>query len=363
MLNGQRCYFRVDASLAIGSGHVIRCLTLARAMQQKGAEVSFVCRQHEGDLIDMVSREFPVHNLPAVSGSLDEDSDSHEHWLGTSWQQDANDTIAAIDAAGCDWMIMDHYALDAHWQQELASYYRHLMVIDDLADRRHHADILLDQNEYPDREQRYQDLVNTDCQQLLGPEYTLLRDEFTRLEPRDRSGEVKHLLVFFGGADNSNETAKTLQAVVSLATPLVTTVVLGSSNRHAATIRQMAAGIADTEVLQAVDNMAELMQQADLAIGAGGTTTWERASLGLPAITLSQAENHVAVNQAMHDRGACWYLGDTETSQQELETAINSLLNDPARVQAMSHAARTVMQNHRGCSGVIAAMETINAAE
>lgn len=367
MLNGQDCVFRVDASLAMGSGHVIRCLTLARALAARGAGIRFLCRRHEGDLIDFISREFGVHTLTgttAVDAGLDKDSVSdHAQWLGTSWQQDAADCGQALGRQACDWLIVDHYALDVRWQHALQAHYRKLLVIDDLADRPHQADILLDQNEYPDRELRYRALLNADCRQLLGPQYTLLRAEFTRLQARDRDGRVSRLLVFFGGADNSNETGKTLEALAMLSSRIETTVVLGSSNRHAEAVRRIASGMPDTTVVQAVDNMAELMQQADLAIAAGGTSTWERAYLGLPAITLSLADNQLAVNQAMHDKGACWHLGDTNTSASDIAAAVSKLQHDPAQVRSMSRAALAIMQNHRGCEGVIETMEILHAAE
>ena len=176
---------RTDASLQIGTGHVMRCLTLANALNEKGVTVEFICRDLPGNLIVYIeSKGFSVHSLhglttskPGVSRS--HNNLSHSHWLGVSQEQDVKECESVLNIINPDWLIVDHYAIDCWWQNELKGHYKKLMVIDDLADRRHECDLLLDQT-FGRKEEDYKSLVNKDCHLLLGSKYALLRPEFTQ---------------------------------------------------------------------------------------------------------------------------------------------------------------------------------------
>lgn len=159
-----RMAFRTDASSRIGTGHVMRCLTLADALREQGSECQFVCREHEGHLIGHIrSRGYKAHALPRSSANTSFESDlAHASWLDVDWQTDADQTQEALGSEAVDWLIVDHYALDQRWESALRSSCKRIMVIDDLADRQHDCDLLLDQN-YGSSAERYHGLVSADC--------------------------------------------------------------------------------------------------------------------------------------------------------------------------------------------------------
>lgn len=291
---------RVDASVQLGSGHVMRCLTLAERLHRKGATVVFVCRDEEGSLCDFIaSMNYVVHRLR-----------TEDH---LEVNVDAEQTINALQQdSPLDWLIVDHYGLDRRWETALRVIARQLMVIDDLADRQHGCDLLLDQNFYWNMESRYDRLVPYGCQKFLGPRHALLREEFNeaRRTLRQRDGTIRSLLVFFGGADPDNETAKALIGLRQLhRDDLVTDVVVGSQNPHKEDIERICQTIPRTHFHCQVCNMVTLMAKADLAMGAGGATTWERCFLGLPSITVVTADNQLQTTLDIAQTGAIWYLG------------------------------------------------------
>ena len=292
--------FRVDASLKMGTGHVVRCLTLAQILKENGANVEFICRKHEGSLIGKIrSSEFIVHELEAFEETEVDTRLAHSHWLGATQQQDTDDCIDILKAEKLDWLIVDHYALDEQWQKRLKPYYEKLMVIDDLADRKHQCDILLDQT-FGRQQEDYSELTPKDCQLLLSSKYALLRPEFSKwrsysLERRSKP-EFKQLLLNMGGVDVDNVTEKVLDElkISNLSNELKITIVMGGSAPHLESVKLKASTLScKTEVKVDVGNMAEIMANADIAIGAAGSTTWERCCLGLPTIQFVIAKNQL----------------------------------------------------------------------
>jgi len=299
---------RCDASLSIGSGHVIRCRTLARELQRRGVMITFLCRRQAGDLIGLLEKEFPVLSLPELP-LMDCEGlagrDLYNAWLGCSQTKDAADCLQVLTSAGrgqADWLIVDHYGLDTNWESLLLEGLAgeapsHLLVIDDLADRPHQADLLLDQNFFGEvTELRYQALVSSQCRLLLGPKYCLLGPEYAELHqlvpPRK---ELKRVLIFVGGVDQANLTGRVLEALMdpSLA-ELAVDVVLGQQTHHRQVVEDLVNHRPLTTLYDPLPSLAGLITRADLAIGAGGTTTWERICLKLPSITLIAAENQIA---------------------------------------------------------------------
>ena len=229
--------FRCDASILMGSGHVMRCLTLANELREQGADITLICRKHPGHLFDLIeSSKHRLLRLPfaatSATGKL-----AHAHWLGATQEEDSKQTVEALKTIErVDWLVVDHYALDVEWEAAIRSYTKHIMVIDDLADRVHDCDVLLDQNLHrAEMETRYEKLIPPQCKKLLGPKYALLRPEFkkARSNLKVRDGSVKRIFVFFGGSDPTNETGKALQAIQQLGrTDIAIDVVVGSTNPH-----------------------------------------------------------------------------------------------------------------------------------
>ena len=285
---------RVDSSSQIGTGHFTRCLTLADALKQRSAQIRFVSRHLPEPLKDSLAAKGHQF-VPLDSGSIETISGdlAHAHWLGTSQQADAQDSIQALSDRVWDWLIVDHYALDAYWESALRQTAKNILVIDDLADRKHDCDVLLDQNFHADVETRYTAKVPAHCRLLLGPRYALLRDEFRQLreQVKLRTGQVKRVLLFFGGVDADNYTGRAIEAVANLVIEgLHVDVVIGAQHPSREQI-ELACAEHQFHCHVQTSRMAELVAASDLAIGAGGSATWERCCLGLPTFSICTADN------------------------------------------------------------------------
>ncbi|WP_153732396.1 UDP-2,4-diacetamido-2,4,6-trideoxy-beta-L-altropyranose hydrolase [Sporosarcina obsidiansis] len=303
--------FRTDASIQIGTGHVMRCLTLAKQLQRHGAEVTFICRDLVGNIIAYLqSQKVEVLSLPRA-----ENFTNDLEWISENWKQDAIDTASFLKQLGCkvDVLVVDHYSLDNKWEEELDNLVSSVFVIDDLANRHHTCDFLLDQNYYNNMQERYIGLVPDECVLLLGPDYVLLRDEFIEVakRPKVRSGKVENLIIFFGGTDPTGETIKALEAIQELDLQFENIdVVVGASNLNKEKVEELCKVIPNAQFLCQVNNMAELMRKADLAIGAGGATTWERFYMGLPSLVVITADNQRETSRTLSKEKKVFLLGE-----------------------------------------------------
>ncbi|MEK5040756.1 UDP-2,4-diacetamido-2,4,6-trideoxy-beta-L-altropyranose hydrolase [Sporosarcina sp. FSL K6-3457] len=297
---------RTDASIEIGSGHVMRCLTIAGALRERGCHVLFMMNELPGNLIGLVqSKGFEVVH----------------------------------DFQPADLCIIDHYGIDERWEQSIRPFVNKIAVIDDLADRQHDCNLLLDQNTVPDFEARYDILVPSHCMKLLGPRYLIMRDEFVRerQQMRERDGTVGRLLIFMGGTDPTNETLKVLRALqkTNVTFPHID-VVVGAGNPSRIEIEKICLHEGFHFHCQ-IDYMASLMAQADFAIGAGGSATWERCYVGLPSLSTIVAENQIVATETAASLGAVLNTGwhekvTVETYLQLLE----ALSNRQKELQEMS---------------------------
>jgi len=341
-----RVAFRVDASLQIGSGHVMRCLTLADALRAIGATCHFLSRGHAGHLLDLIRRRGHVaHELPIVSGLADADGTAHARWLGCDWRTDADQSAAVLDGLAADWLVVDHYALDARWEEAMTRPGRCLMAIDDLADRRHACELLLDQN-LGRQPGDYAGLVPAACQVLAGPRYALLRPEFAALRPRSlarrRQAELKHVLVSMGGVDQDNATGRVLDVLRGCDLPdgFRLTVIMGGKAPWLDAVRAQAGQMPwPADVLVDISDMAVRMMEADLAIGAAGGTAWERCCLGLPALMIVLADNQWPGARALAASGAAWLVGTPEDIVAELPAQIAHLRNAATLAGMSGHAS------------------------
>ena len=309
--------FRVDASHRSGIGHLIRCLTLARALRENGCETGFVCRAHAGNMIDLLrSVEQPVEVLPAPAPAPSADAGEYGGWLGVTQAEDSEQTIEVLRSTKPDWLVVDHYGLDASWESRLRGSSGRIMVIDDMASVPHDCDLLLNQNYSDDGQERYETLVSASARLLLGPRYALMRPEYAeyRGHLRARTADVSRVLVFFGGSDLQNMTGLALEA---LSDPefagIAVDVVVGANHRHRRALEMQSSARLRTELFGPRPHLADLMSRADLAIGAGGATTWERMCLGLPALVITIADNQIPTSELLAQRGLLKVVGRAGT--------------------------------------------------
>jgi UDP-2,4-diacetamido-2,4,6-trideoxy-beta-L-altropyranose hydrolase len=324
----------------------MRCLALAVELRRRGAEVLFVCRLMEGNLIDLVRQAgFDVRELPAGTGEV-RTGPPHIAWLGEDLSVDAAQSLAAVQESGrFDWLIVDHYALDARWERDMRASAERILVIDDLADRDHDCEILLDQNLWPGAYERYAERVTTDCHLLLGPRFALLRPEFRDVRithsPRVGLEPPAHLFIFLGAADPQDATSRVLDALSLLKAGTVTAdVVVGAANPNRDRVRARCGRLHGVRYHQQVGNIAELMARADLAICSAGSITWERCALGLPAVALAIAENQQAIGEHSAGAGASIYLGRADdVPAASIARAIEKIVASPVELSRMRVAA------------------------
>ena len=334
--------FRTDASNQIGTGHFMRCLTLAEGLKKQGADIRFISRDlpaHLSDMLNTKSIELIPLNVYDLTATIDELA--HASWLGVNQAHDAKATIDALFGQVFDWIVVDHYALDLRWECIVRQYVKKIMVIDDLADRHHDCDILLDQNHYTDMQARYNDKVPAHCQLLLGPNYALLREEFRALreQVKVRNGEVKKVLVFFGGVDLNNYTFQAIEALSEMDTGLQVDVVIGAQHPFKELIESACSKHGYVYHVQ-TSRMAQLMSQADLAIGAGGSASWERCSLGLPSLLVALADNQIAIAKELSAVNACIYIGNGDKANLlNLKKWLTELISNPEHIRKISESA------------------------
>ena len=276
----------------------MRCLTLATALSDKyKASISFVCRAHDGHLANKIKQSgFDVFLLPKNSTFKAGNYPEHAAWLGDDWMTDADQSIGYLKKLGQqDWLIVDHYAIDARWHQKVRFFTKKIMVIDDLADRQLDCDLLLDQNLGAEDKSYNKCLLNKHAVTLLGAKFALLRPEFAKFRPEaiQRRRELikpEKVLISLGGMDPDNVTGQVLNALQQLK-GLALTVVMGSSAPHLSKIKHQCSKLSDANLIVDSSDMAYLMATHDICIGAAGSTSWERCCLGLPSIVFSTAQN------------------------------------------------------------------------
>ncbi len=327
----------------------MRCMTLADVLRQAGAEVSFICRELPGNLCGLIEAAgFALARLPQPANAFKPVVNSdipHAAWLEVDWRVDAEEAgqILARKYAETDWLIVDHYALDAQWEGAMRRYVKNVMVIDDIADRKHDCDLLLDQNMYANFGSRYDGLVPLHCRKLLGPDFVLLRKEFceARGKLQKRDGNARRILVFFGGADSTGETEKALRAIELLGRPdIALDVVVGASNPHKDRIKALCAERPNAVFHYQTHDIANLILNADLALGAGGASTWERMALQLPALTVSVAGNQNEILESAANAGVLVNLGDgSKVGPEMMAGELLNMIQDAGKLSSMAENA------------------------
>jgi UDP-2,4-diacetamido-2,4,6-trideoxy-beta-L-altropyranose hydrolase len=334
--------FLCDAGRLIGSGHIMRCLTLADGMRRNGWDCRFA----------------------VAPGSLEAAPALAESGLPVLQLTDKSPDALFALTGPCDLLVIDNYGLAADFESACRSWSRWLMVIDDLANRAHRCDILLDQTlgRLP---KDYAQLVPAQTTILIGPDYALLRPQFAQyrersLRRRAKGGRLGRILISLGGADPNDVTGRILDGIrQATGRRLHLDIVSGAFGLSDAT-RQRASE-SNISVLHHVAMMADLMTEADLAIGAGGMTSWERCCVGLPTLLVITADNQRGVALGLADAGAAHLLGwHAEITADGVAAAITDIEHEPETLKAMSAAAAGLCDG-RGAERVMGQIETLAA--
>ena len=331
---------RTDASIAIGTGHVMRCLALAQAWQDAGGRVAFAMTENTEAVSKRLTREscdvLPI--LPSAGGS-----------------EDFRHTIALARAHNCEWVVLDGYEFRADYQRGLKAANLRVLFVDDWGHSEHYAaDIVLNQNAsatsmlYSNREPQ--------SELLLGPRYAMLRREFSvwRDWKREIQPVCNRLLVLMGGSDEGNVTGTVIESLRLLALPeLETTVVIGAFNPHFAELRdQVVQSGLNIKLLTDVSNVGELMAGADLAVSAAGSTCLELCFLGLPTLLIDVADNQAAVAKELHQRECAIHIGDAKVTAETISERIRQVVLAQELRQSLSYRSRQLVDG-RGATRVV----------
>jgi len=355
--------FRTDASFQIGAGHVMRCISLADEIKHRGGVCTFYSRELPGNLIFLIERRgHKVVPLQKPDSAIKRSSpkSGYASWLGVNYDKDVKDTLTAIGKTKYDWLIVDHYSLDNLWELEMLTAYKKLMVIDDLANRRHFCDVLLDQN-LGRSSMDYINLVSQNTKFLIGPKFALLRTEFALLREKSLNRRVhpqfKTLLISLGGVDMDNITCTLLRALNAsneLPLDLEITVIMGPNAPWVKDVKEQADKMRYVvEVVVDCQDMAHKMLISDISIGAAGSTSWERCALGLPSILLCLADNQKAVIKELSKSGCAIELDFSSYDDDEIRRRLDiALLLISQNLISMSKLASQIADGN-GCKRVV----------
>ena len=334
---------RADANWNLGGGHVTRCLSLANGLWSQGWRCVFVgCDETEITVPALGASEHDFLALPhSESNEID--------WLRRCWPE------------GVALLIVDHYGLDAQFESGCQPWAERVLVIDDLANRPHACDMLLDQTLGRDPA-AYQSLVPPSCRLLLGPEYALLRQTFTEvrsdaLHNRRTSEGVSRIQVSLGATDPDNITSTVLRGIAASGHLAQVDVLLSAASPNIQAVEAMAAEMGQQVTVHSwISNMAMLLAETDLVIGAGGSSSWERCLLGVPALVITTADNQHLVAEELDKAGAVQWLGHgSAVEAAQVASALNQIAGDRELWRRMSDAASQICQGH-GVEQVVGAI-------
>ncbi|KAB0499757.1 UDP-2,4-diacetamido-2,4,6-trideoxy-beta-L-altropyranose hydrolase [Pseudomonas vancouverensis] len=347
-----RVLIRADASPTIGSGHIARCLTLARVLRRQGSHVAFACRVLPNHRLDALRAEgFETFALPGRYPDEDPDQ-AIESML--PWQADIAALASVLaDQPAFDWVIVDHYGLDHHWQSAARRWATHIAAVDDLATRTYSVDLLLNQN-LSGTADAYRSLLPQGCRTLFGPRHALLRDEFCcpaiEIKP-----VARRVLVNFGGFDAAMQTRHAMLALQDFH-ELEVDFVAGAENPAWDRMQSLVESRPNWRLHRFVDNFYQMMTEADLFIGAGGGTSWERAALGLPTICIAVSNNQQANGEVMAASGCHVFMGARDqVSVEQLRQAVGFVACNQGLRQSLAQRSRLLVDG-RGVQRVAAAL-------
>ena len=350
--------FRADASLEIGTGHVMRCLTLADQLKMRNIQSYFVCRNHQGNFATLIEQSgYEVSLLPLEQTEVIEGyspSNNYSDFLGAPAVKDAQKTADIAGELNAAWLINDHYGIDSLWEKIFKANTTNIKVlaIDGQANRFHDYEILVDPTLSIESEKRWEALLPTECLRLVGPKYALLRPEFNNLKVIKKfNSNVATVFVNFGGIDKKNVTELVINALLEIKSiELKLEVLLGKNNPNIPSLKAKFSSNQNVVLHLQPPNVAEVMAMADIAISAGGSTIWELCKIAIPTLLITTAPNQVQMAKALDAGSYVKGLGDIKTMDfDHLKTVLINLISDKTKMITMSRKAQSLMKAPKLC--------------
>lgn len=327
-----RVIFRADASSVVGGGHIMRCLALAEELSERGADITFAVGKESPETVPPLSRS--AHEIFVLQASQSEELSEIEEKTGN-----------------CDLIVIDHYERDDAFEREARSIAKTVLVVDDLPERPHDCDVLLDQT-FGRKAKDYERLVPEGALVLTGTSYALLRPAFRSLRhralqerrTRHAAKTVRRILVSLGAVDSEGLTRQALDAINRSKLDVSVDVVIGSADPKALGLIDLARQMSQPVVFYGFDaDVAELMLAADLAIGAAGSSAWERCCMGLPTMMVVLADNQNDIGAGLQSKGAAELIPVSDFfCPERLSDRLTELVNKAALLESMSAAASRI---------------------
>ena len=334
--------FRVDASPDIGIGHLMRCLALSEELLRRGHECFFLLKVVHPEVLERIKKFGCTSYLLPRTASL---------------QQDLDSVIEYVFHQSIDWVVTDHYMIDASYVKEVKHQGFHVLSIDDNARIHYYSDIVVNQNIGAEKlafsAEPYTAL-------LLGPSYVMLRDELLRRGEKKHSLSARNLLITLGGTDPDNFLLSVLQSLEDVAKDIDISAVIGPFNPHGAALQAFQKTTTmRLRLVQSPPNMAELYLQADLAISAAGSSCYELAYFGIPNLMISVAANQLSIAHEMDKQRIGIYLGEKHDLQQEsLKDKVNEFLRNQSLRDHLSENGQKLVDG-KGKERIVNRMETM----
>ena len=323
--------FRCDASKSIGSGHLLRCITLANFLKKEGLKSLFVCIDIDPYFLTIIEKNSHKCLNFDFQNKISFKSEFLDNFLNYDWYKDSQFTIKIINELKTEWVIIDNYLLDFKWENLVRKYTKNIMAIDDLANRKHNCDILLDQNFVNNFYTRYDFLVPKNCIKLLGPNYAVVKEDFVKAREISKfRNKINKILIYFGSTDKYNLVLKTIKKIIERFNDnFKLYVVLSISSLFNQEIKDYCKNFDNIFVIEWVESLANLMIEADICIGAVGSVTWERCCLKLPSIVTSVAENQKEIALKLSEEKVLLWVGDqSENTANEIILNLEKLHNN-----------------------------------
>lgn len=349
MQGDRNIVFRVDAASHIGTGHLQRCLTLAKEIQNLGYVAIFVMIPFDTTFVDLVKRQ-NIKVLLMTNNNLDNVCihDSSQ-WLGKSQIEDAKEYLSLLDTIDVFCCIVDHYSIDITWETIVRAKVKRIMVIDDLANRLHDCDLLLDQNYWNNYLSRYDNHVKNGCIKLLGPQYCLLRNEFRELRSKAAtvSSRLPKVLINFGGVGDYNLLAKFTKVLPYFAKEYDFTMITGKLTYQDFIDLESSIKSSRIVIMENTENMAKLMSESSYAFGACGSTVWERFCLGLNSSLVEVAVNQHELLQFLSSESLVHFLGNSiSITEYDIYNSINRLNLESPRYSTRKQKIMTLVDGN-----------------
>jgi UDP-2,4-diacetamido-2,4,6-trideoxy-beta-L-altropyranose hydrolase len=348
--------FRVDGSTDIGLGHVMRCLALAKQVNEQH-NIIFLCQDLPSQVTPMIAEagvtllllrnDLSLVNFEnTATGVLS--PQIQRHHASKCWS-----VLVDVLDRNIDLLVVDHYALSAPFCSAMRNCCDNIVVIDDLANRSHDCDVLIDQNVYNEIDTRYEGLLPAHTRTLLGPKYAMLRKEFYQLPTAQR--QDNHLIVCFGGSDPDNLTERAVDILLALSAEDYTAdIVVGGAYAKVDTLREKLNDHPNMVLHHNISFLSQLMQRGSFMIGAGGTMHWERARSGIAGLIITLADNQIETTRCLDERRCCMWLGSSDTiTDSQIRKAIEFALHSPQNIRDIADNARKLVGEHQSPSFVM----------